>query len=603
MTDTTIGAERASEASETPPVFPVTSVSMVLIAVSVIIKAWAAAGSWFYEDDLYFLSTVARDDNDLAWYFTRHNVHFMPLSLLMVTPVALLGGFAWWAAALEITVLYALGAVACWWMLTRVFGPNPRIIAPLAFYLFSPLLLPAITWWAAAINLVAVQAPLFIVIGSHVHYLRSRERRWLVLIALMLLIVSGVYAKGLVVAAVMGLFTACYALDEGGPVRRVWVAVRRWWPVWGVYTLVGGATGAVYFVQSHAGSGPQDQASASDLFENLVLRNLVPGLVGGPWTWIDVGGFPRQLADASNLGVALSLTAVVGAGAFAVHRWRNAWLPLLFLAPPFIATFVAMSSLRTASFPFLALEPRYWADALPYLVLALGVTIMALPGFPEVRQRRLADAAPVRLPFVLTIGAAYIVASLTTTVAYVAPWHTDYPARLFVTTALAEAADARTELVVANDPAPGPVMSSFLFPSNTPNYLFAPARGKVRGVDGGVDLDVLDPFGRPVPALASADMELDVSDQKCFVGSGRLMLESPTLDYPFWATVSASFDASTTLHVTAGTARYEFEVPPGRHRLTFRTVGAFDRVWLVSEDESTTVCPESVRVGAQLEVP
>ncbi|WP_313404638.1 hypothetical protein [Aeromicrobium sp.] len=521
----------------------------------------------------------------------------------MVTPVALLGGFAWWAAALEITILYALGAVACWWMLTRVFGANPRIIAPLTFYLFSPLLLPAITWWAAAINLVAVQAPLFVVIGSHVQYLRTRERRWLVLIALMLLVVSGVYAKGLVVAAVLGLFTACYALDAGGPARRIWVAVRRWWPVWCVYTVIGAATGAAYLMQTRTGSGPQDQASASDLFENLVLRNLVPALVGGPWTWIDVGGFPRQLADASDLGVALALTAVVGAFAFAVQRWHNAWLPLLFLAPAFIATFLAMSSLRTASFPFLALEPRYWADTLPYLVLAFGVTIMAIPGFPEVRRRRSPEATSVRPPLVLAIGAAYIVGSFTTTVSYVEPWHTDYPARLFVTTALAEAADARAELVVANDPAPGAVMSSFLFPSNTPNYLFAPSPGQVRGVDGGVDLDVLDPFGRPVPALASADMELDVSGEKCFVGSGRLMLESATLDYPFWATVSASFDASTTVHVTAGTARHEFEVPSGRHRLTFRTVGAFDRVWLVSEDESTTICPESVRVGAQLEVP
>ncbi len=576
---------------------------MVLIAVSVLVKAWAVAGSWFYEDDFYFLSTVARGENDLEWYFTRHNVHFMPLSLLMVTPVALLGGFAWWAAALEITILYALGAVACWWMLTRVFGANPRIIAPLTFYLFSPLLLPAITWWAAAINLVAVQAPLFVVIGSHVQYLRTRERRWLVLIALMLLVVSGVYAKGLVVAAVLGLFTACYALDAGGPARRIWVAVRRWWPVWCVYTVIGAATGAAYLMQTRTGSGPQDQASASDLFENLVLRNLVPALVGGPWTWIDVGGFPRQLADASDLGVALALTAVVGAFAFAVQRWHNAWLPLLFLAPAFIATFLAMSSLRTASFPFLALEPRYWADTLPYLVLAFGVTIMAIPGFPEVRRRRSPEATSVRPPLVLAIGAAYIVGSFTTTVSYVEPWHTDYPARLFVTTALAEAADARAELVVANDPAPGAVMSSFLFPSNTPNYLFAPSPGQVRGVDGGVDLDVLDPFGRPVPALASADMELDVSGEKCFVGSGRLMLESATLDYPFWATVSASFDASTTVHVTAGTARHEFEVPSGRHRLTFRTVGAFDRVWLVSEDESTTICPESVRVGAQLEVP
>lgn len=571
---------------------------MALIAVSIAVRAWAAFGSWFYEDDFYFLTAVAQGENDLAWYFTRHNVHFMPLSFLLVTPVGLLG-FAWWAAALEITLLYAAGAFACWWMLTRVFGRNPRIIAPLTFYLFSPLIVPAVTWWAAAINLVAVQAPLFILIGSHVEYLRTRRRRWLVIAAIMLLLVCGVYVKGLVVAGVLGLFTACYAVEGRSPVRRLWVALTRWWPIWAVYGVIGIGTVAAYVTQGSSGAG-DERARLGTLFENLIVRNLVPGLLGGPWSWTDLGGFPRQLADASDLAVAFSVLVLLVAATFALYRWHDAWLPLVFLAPPVLATFVAMSSFRTARFPFLALEPRYWADALPYFVLALGVLLMAVPGLPHVRRRRVPGTPAVPVSLMVTAGVAYVVSAAISTVTYVDAWHSDFPARQFVTGAIAQAEESGEPIEVANAPAPGAVMSTFMYPRNTPDQLFSPAPGTVRGTDAGVDLRMLDAWGTPVRARARADLEQDLSDQKCFGGTGYLDLPSATFDYPFWATVTGTFDRATTVYVSAGTTRYELDVPAGRHLLTFRTRGSYDRVMLVVPGEAT-VCPETVRVGAELE--
>lgn len=602
MTDTTIGTRRAQAATSATPVLPVTPVAMVLIGVSVVIKAWAVSGSWFYEDDLYFLSSVARGDNDLDWYLSRHNVHFMPLSFVLVTLAGWVGGFAWWPAALQIVAMYAAGALACWWMLKRVFGANPRILLPLTFYLFSPFLNPAVMWWAVAINVVAAQAPLFVLIGAHVEYLRTRRRRWLVLAAAMLLLMSGVYVKSLVVLPVLGLFTLCYATAGRSVVRRLREAVTRWWPAWTLYTVVGLLVAWVYVTEGETAAPAHGSVDVSGMFESLFLRNLAPGLIGGPWSWADMGGFPRHIANPSDFAAALSLAAVLGAIGWAIHRWHGAWLPLAFLAPPVAVTFAALTSLRSSEFSTLvALEPKYWADLLPYAVLALGVIAMAVPGLPEARRRR-NDAAPdVPATIVVGLAALYVVSSLTSTISYVKPWHTDFPARQFITGAVERADEAGRTQVVADISAPQSVVLGTLYPYNTPNYLFAPAPGRIEGVDAGVDLRMLSPWGEAVIARAKTEDEVGLSEGRCITNSGEIELEAETFDYPFWVTLTATFDERSTVFVSAGRAGHTLQVPSGRHRLTFRTEGAFDTI-SVSTGSGETMCPETLRIGPDLEV-
>lgn len=597
MSSPTHTPRRVRVASPNETAFPLTSIALLLIAVAVLLRAWVAFGSWFYEDDFYFLSRIATGDNDLQWYFTRHNVHFMPVGLFLATLVGWAGQFAWWAAALEISVLFLGSALACWWMLVRVFGQNPRILAPLTFYLFSPLLVPAITWWAAAINLVAVQIPLFILIGSHVEFLRTRRRRWLVLATVMLALIAGIYAKALVVTAVMGLFTYCYASTEPHLLRRLWQVVSRYWRIWTAYTVVGALVAIVYLRDSAGSAGGGDSASVDSLVENLVVRNLVPGLFGGPWTWADYGGAPRQLAAPSDVATVIALTLLIGAVAYAIHRWQNAWLPIVFLAPAFIATFASMAAFRTSVYPFLTLEPRYWSDSLPYFTLALGVTLMPVIGLPEVRRRRDNAGQTPTTQVAVALAGLYVASSLLTTVRYVEPWHGDFPARTFVTGAIASAKDEGPPITVADVPAPESAMAATLFPYNTPDWLFAPAPGLIAGTAAGVDVNVLDPWGVPQPAQARADLSADLSSDRCIRTTGSLGLPSRTLDYPFWATVAASFDRPTTVSIRAGQALHSFEVPRGRHLLTFQTRGSFDRLWVRLENTSR-MCPESVAVGA-----
>ncbi|MFS0884620.1 hypothetical protein [Aeromicrobium sp. 179-A 4D2 NHS] len=527
----------------------------------------------------------------------------MPLGLGLATIAGSVGGFAWWPAALQIVLLYAAGAIACWWMLVRVFGSTPRILVPLTFYLFSPFLVPAVMWWAVAINVVAVQAFLFVLIGSHIEYLRTRRTRWLVIAGIALIFIAGFYAKSLIVTAVLGLFTASYATGPGHPGRRLLEAAKGWWRIWALYVAIGALVVWAYLREDSAGtSGSSGVPDFAGVFESLILRNLIPGLLGGPWSWVDLGGFPRQLSGAPDFAVAAALTVVVGAFAFAIHRWRNAWLPLIFLAPPVAVTFASVASLRSSRFSSLVgLEPRYWGDVLPYFVLALAVSVMAVPGLPLVRRRR--NRAPLDVPptAVAAIALAYVASSLASTLAYVSPWHTDFPARQFVTGAVGNAEAAGAPLTVANVSAPPNVVLGTLYPYNAPGHLFAPSPGLIDAVEAGVDLDILDAWGNPVPARPKADNDVDLVDTRCITGSGRIRLPYKTFDFPFWVTVTATFDASATVFVSAGTEGHTLRVPAGRHALTFRSRGRFDRIDL-SIGGTTTACPEAVRIGSELEV-
>ena len=87
--------------------------AIVMIVVHVAFRAWATAGSWFYSDDFIFLGTSARGADGGDWLLTPHNIHFMPFALWLTTWVGHLAAFSWWAAALQIIVMQALAAVAC----------------------------------------------------------------------------------------------------------------------------------------------------------------------------------------------------------------------------------------------------------------------------------------------------------------------------------------------------------------------------------------------------------------------------------------------------------------------------------------------------------
>jgi hypothetical protein len=128
-------------ASRLTPSGRVTTAALSLIAVQMLFHGWITSGSWFEWDDYIFLADVARGDADTTWLFHSHFGLFMPVSFLLVKIVGGVG-LSWAAVATQILVLQLLASLACWWMLRTVFGNRLRILVPLAFYLFSPMVPP-----------------------------------------------------------------------------------------------------------------------------------------------------------------------------------------------------------------------------------------------------------------------------------------------------------------------------------------------------------------------------------------------------------------------------------------------------------------------------
>ena len=121
--------------------------------------------------------------------------------------------------------------------------------------------------------------------------------------------------KALLIVPLVFLVTACLVV-EGGPVRTIVETVRRYWRAWATLTVVSLGYLGIYVWRTSLGSpGLHNPVSAGQrvtFFDHLVRSTVVPGLLGGPWRWLDTGdgppltlptGLSRWLASAVFAGL------------------------------------------------------------------------------------------------------------------------------------------------------------------------------------------------------------------------------------------------------------------------------------------------------------
>ena len=149
-----------------------------MIAAQLGFRGWLLSHAWFQQDDFIFWQRALSSDLDLEYLFTGHVGHFMPAGFLLgwfnnqIDPVL----FA--LPASEMLAMQAMAGIACLMLLVHMFGPRWGILPPLAIFLFSPISLPAATWWAAGINQLPLLIVFFAGLHTHVSYLRTRRMRY-----------------------------------------------------------------------------------------------------------------------------------------------------------------------------------------------------------------------------------------------------------------------------------------------------------------------------------------------------------------------------------------------------------------------------------------
>ena len=472
-------------------------VALGLIATQAVLRGWTCVRGFFYLDDFSFTGRAMEYPLWSSEYLLYpYNSHVMPGSYAWVWLSTHLFPLSWVPVALAMVALQALVSFVAYRLLVDLFGRRGWILVPLAVVTLSPISLPASLWWAAALNQLPQQLALVGVLLLHVRYLRTGRRAYAVgaaaaLAGGLLFSEKSLLAGPFVLTLTLSFFTT------GGLLHRIGQTLRRHWLVWLLYAFV--SVPYLWYYVTRVPTPLRPPAPGHDSLElglQSVFRATIPGLLGGPWHWAEIG-FAGGLADPDAFFVVVSTLVVglvVAATLVAHHGAAPAWGILAGYA---LLNLVLLARSRaTLIGPIVGTEYRYQTD----LALVAAVTI-AFATMPVIGTYRLATPTPLRprrgartwlaeqvmepmrsvglvgpgggafLPLVAT---GVLVASSTwSTVTYDPLWVKN-PARPYVTTLRAETAAMPDGTVLADGPAPDEVAWALLGPYNRLAHLSAP---------------------------------------------------------------------------------------------------------------------------------
>jgi len=156
-------------------------VGRAALAVAVgglVLKGWVAFRGYFLVDDFIFQARAAREPF-LSNLLTEHAGHVMPGGMLVAWLTTEAAPLNHTAVVVTILAAVATSYALCWRMLTTLVGARPAALVPFVFYCFTPLLLPATVWWAAALNALPLQMAGFAAVTAYVRLRRTGDVRQL----------------------------------------------------------------------------------------------------------------------------------------------------------------------------------------------------------------------------------------------------------------------------------------------------------------------------------------------------------------------------------------------------------------------------------------
>lgn len=486
---------------------PVERAGYALVAVSLLVWTWAASRSYFRHDDFVYFHRAETTRFDLGFLFTGYQGHLMPGQFLLVEAVARWAPLSWAAAVAVVLVFRLVAGVAAVRLLVELFGRRTGVLAPLAVLLFCPLLVLPLLWWAAALQVVTLQAFTLLAALAHVRWLRTGRTRYGVLAVLA--VGGGLFfwEKALLIPLVLA-GVEVLARRGGMP-----VAAARRRPVRLAHLLLAAGWVLLYLWRTDpAGrqTTPPTPARVLALVRETLLDGVLPGLVGGPWSDGYVAGLSPEPATWTVVVSLLIVAAVVG---WTVRARARVAVPAWLLLAVYLGFDIGLLAAVRLDFigPDIGRDPRYTADAVLVAALALGFALLPVAGpptgptppsdpahrFPEppVPRRPAVAATLVLLP-------AYLVSCLLSTAS--AAQHMERTsARSYVDTARAELA-RQPGAVLWDGPVPDNVIAAIFEEEATVSRVLAGLPGPPRFGEPTGDLRMFDGLAllRPVDVIA-----------------------------------------------------------------------------------------------------
>lgn len=617
-------AARHADKDGTPSVWRWTGRRSVLaavvatMAVAIGLRIWLAGERWIYTDDLVTGRRASvMDLFSREYLLDDQGGHLVPGPLLTTGALTRLAPLEWWPLATGLIVLQVLAALAVLRLLRVLMGDRPALLVPLAIFVFSPLTLGAVGWWSAASLSMPLQIALPWFCADAVLLARTGHRRYAVTGSLAFLISMSYYERSLVIPLMAFALVTVLMVAQGEdfPARVAWRRARALWVGSLLVIAVWAWTFLSFATTETAGSATVGQAGA---LTRSLLWNMLPGLVGGPWSWSDVPpGTPL-----SEPPTGAFVLAVAGLAVLVVWTsWRRRGAALLWAATAAVLVAsqapVGLGRGATGFADVLPLTFRYYTGeavvaALVVAVLMIlprrspgtagalrGMTQAAAPLLTHLRSTQLVRRGSVLLVPLLTV--AFVISSVVSTVDFIRSWAGD-PSKEYLTTArgaLAEAGNTTLlDLTVPED-----VMWSLAAPYNKLSYVFGPLTDRPQFADATHDLRVLDETGRlrqgsVAPSVGVQEGPTDCGWRMPAGGSVDVQLDGPLFNW-VWTTqldYTASRDGVVTVRMGVGEP-VQVPVRRGSHTVYVHLVGDGGALTVTGEQRGLDLCVGSGVVG------
>ncbi len=345
----------------------------VVLAITVLGRAVLIRGSYFNQDDFYLIGRAYQADLGIDFLFQDTAGHVNPAQQLAYWLVAHHAPYEWGVVGTFVLLMQALTVVVMWHVLSRILPGRWVRVPLLAAFAWAPITLATTLWWSAAMGLwphllCSLLAVLFL--------LRLRDRAgpaWLngsVVVAAS--VVGLLWHERAVLIAPVVLATAVVLTDEAVGWRRLVAAIRRHRVLWVAHAaLLAGylwAHGRLTDVEGGAVSA-RESASIGWAF---IGQNVLPGVLGGPWTARLEGGAVHPPAWGTTLSVVLCV------GLLGLALWRGGparrWAVAFFVSYV-LADLVLVLAGRGGFGRLIGLDPRYSADVIQVAVLSAALAL------------------------------------------------------------------------------------------------------------------------------------------------------------------------------------------------------------------------------------
>ncbi|MEZ0580904.1 hypothetical protein [Nocardioides sp. MH1] len=456
-----------------------------VVVVMLVVRGRLLAGSFFNQDDFYMTGRAYRSDLTWDYLFSDFAGHVNPFQQLALWLVAHDAPYDWALIATAILAVDLAATVMVWLILTRLLGGRWSRVVLLAVFAWAPITLVPTLWWSAAMFLWPHVLCSLVAVWLLIRWRQGDGRGLVNATGIVLATATGLLWHERAVLIVPLLLGVAVALaDEASGWRRITAALVRFRWLW--LALLAAAVGflAVHAVLTDVEGGGGTTSQKLDVSWAYVGKNVVPGLVGGPWAGHVQGG---AVVPATWVTVVsgLLVLAVIG-----LLLWRGGparrWGVAVFVGYV-VADLALLLSGRSAFGSIIGLDPRYSSDTLHAAVLCAALCLRGSTAWPAPTTRRGRGLAVGGL---LT---AYGVAAVAGT-ALLVPQFQNVADRAFVTNFRNSLAADPTQ-VVFDGPAPPELVLPLVGDDNRYSVIFGPlpelpafdepsARMRVVGEDG-----------------------------------------------------------------------------------------------------------------------